>query len=227
MNRIRVINTIIARRGARTYLEIGVKKGLTFRQVEARVKVGVDPGWPGLAFYWYLLRTGGAKFFRVTSDTFFEKRAGRLGNEGIDVALVDGLHEYHQSLRDVQHCLEYLSPDGAIVMHDCNPQSESAARPVGRHEPGAPGYGPGTWNGDVYKTIVYLRSQCSDLRVFVLDCDHGVGVITRRQPEGMLNMDPAAIEKMTYADLEKDRTHILNLKPADYLHEFLAGRSAR
>lgn len=125
MNRISVINTILGHTGARTYLEIGVKPGLTFMQVNAEKRTGVDPGWPGLKFYWYVARKRQTRFFKMTSDRFFEKRRPMLEKEAIDIALVDGFHEYHQSLRDVENCLKYLSPGGAIVMHDCNPQSEA------------------------------------------------------------------------------------------------------
>lgn len=32
------------------------------------------------------------------------------------------------------------------------------------------------WSGDVWKSIVHLRSIRPDLRVAVLDCDSGVGI---------------------------------------------------
>ena len=226
MNRISVINTIIDHTGARQYLEIGVKHGLSFMQVNAEKRTGVDPGWPGLKFYWYLAKKRQMRFFKITSDRFFEKHRPTLEKNGIDIALVDGLHEYHQSLRDVENCLKYLSPGGAIVLHDCNPQSEGAAlspcTPAGRQRANQ----PGTWNGDVWKTIVYLRSHHDDLRVFVLDCDHGVGVVTRGKPEGMLDFDKEAIDEMGYATLEQDRSHILNLRPPDYIHKFMVAHMA-
>src|SRR5215469_1611634 len=40
---VRRINRIAAHTGAKTYLEIGVSRGLTFRNVQITRKVGVDP----------------------------------------------------------------------------------------------------------------------------------------------------------------------------------------
>ena len=75
--------------------------------------------------------------------------------------------------------------------------------------------------GDVWKTIVHLRSQRRDLRAFVLDCDFGLGIITRGQPEDPLDISPADLQKMDYQDLEKNRQHWLNLKSEDYFHDFV------
>ena len=81
----------------------------------------------------------------------------------------------------------------------------------------------GEWCGDVWKTICSLRSR-KDLRAFVLDCDCGLGIITRGKPEDGLELTDADIEKMGYADLDQDRKRLLDLKPASFLQEFLDGR---
>jgi hypothetical protein len=81
------------------------------------------------------------------------------------------------------------------------------------------------WNGDVWKAIVYLRSMRHDLRVAVLKCDQGVGIVRKGSPESRLSYSPAQIEALTYADLKADRERLLNLKPPRYLGEFL-GESA-
>lgn len=107
-----------------------------------------------------------------------------------------------------------LDPGGFIVVHDCNPLTESASAPgtslvatVGLH-----GFGEMVWNGDVWKTIAYLRSYRHDLNVFVLNCVHGLGIITKGKPENVLNMSTAEIDKMTFYDLDNNREQILNLK---------------
>ena len=221
MNRITLIKQLIEHTNARNYLEIGVKKGLTFMQINADTKWGVDPIWPGFKLCLHLLKTPKTRYFRMTSDRFFDKNANIFAKETIDIALIDGLHEHKQSLRDVQNCLKYLSKNGIIVMHDCNPQSQSAAQPIGARSPGSPGYGPGTWNGDVWKTIVYLRSHYNDLNICVLDCDHGLGVITRGKPEKNLDFDSKTLDQLEYQLLEQDRQNILNLKSTDYINTFL------
>jgi hypothetical protein len=77
----------------------------------------------------------------------------------------------------------------------------------------------GTWNGDVWKTIVHLRSLRPDLDVFVLDTDHGLGIITKRKPQSTLPFTKDQIKKLTYEDFDKNRKEWLNLQPPDYFYK--------
>ncbi len=70
--------------------------------------------------------------------------------------------------------------------------------------------------------IVNLRSTRDDLRIAVLNCDCGVGIIRKGVPESRLPYSAAQIEELNYADLAADRERLLNLKPPGYLGEFLA-----
>ena len=79
----------------------------------------------------------------------------------------------------------------------------------------------GLWCGDVWKSIVQLRSTFTDLNVFVLNCDFGIGVIARGKPQKMLNFSDAQIKVLTYEDLNQNRQSMLNLKPQEFLFEFL------
>lgn len=231
MNCRSIIQAILDKVGGATYLEIGVAGGETFFTVRAERKFGMDPrisvsgkhGMPGIIYNMpLLLRRKG--LFKMPSDMFFKKK-GRLFLENkIDVAFIDGLHTYSQSLRDVANCLEYLNEKGFILMDDCNPSSENVGYPAPNYDAACklnlPGW-DGQWSGDVWKTIVYLRSQRKDLLVFVLDCDYGIGIITRGGPENMLQYPANDILKMDYRCLADGRKELLNLKAADYLDEFL------
>ena len=57
---------------------------------------------------------------------------------------------------------EFLSPGGVVVLHDCNPNSATNAYPATSLEEveklNLPDF-TGSWCGDVWKTIVHLRSQ--------------------------------------------------------------------
>lgn len=166
-----------------------------------------------------------SEFYYETSDYFFENHAPSLFLESsIDVAFIDGLHTYHQSYNDVVNALDFISSGGFILMHDCNPPTEAVAYPAHSLEEAAglniPGW-TGQWCGDVWKSIVRLRSTRDDLRVFVLDCDFGIGVIYRGKPEEKLDISVPEIENMTYKDLQENRIQLLNLKPQNYLYEFL------
>ncbi len=142
----------------------------------------------------------------------------------IDLLFIDGLHTYEQSLIDVQNVLEFLNPKGVIVMHDCNPKDEISALPRNSlQEVSQLNLKDWTneWCGDVWKTIAHLRSKRSDLNIFVLDCDFGLGIITRGKPSNNLDFSKSRLKNLLYSDLENDRENILNLMSVDYIDKFL------
>jgi hypothetical protein len=217
MNRVGVIQAILDKLSAKTYLEIGVRAGETFLPLKARKKMAVDPALVISArrkFDWIRWNICNifSEYYLMTSDAFFEEYGPKLERRSLNVVFVDGLHTFEQSLRDVENALRYLNDDGVIVLDDCNPKSEAAANPVRTQV---------TWNGDVWKTIAYLRSARPDLDVFTLDCVFGLGIVTKRPAQSSLNLDPERIGSWSYNDFDGDRATILNLKPIDHLHYFL------
>jgi hypothetical protein len=66
-----------------------------------------------------------------------------------------------------------------------------------------------------------MRIKRSDLNVFVLDCDFGLGIVTQGKPESMLKIPESNMEKLTYDDLVKNRRTWLNLKDENDLPTFL------
>jgi SAM-dependent methyltransferase len=224
-DRIQIIQKVIDRTAATKYLEIGVFNGDCILGINCLQKTGVDPA-PQIRFKEKLkswLKNRRFKLCAATSDDFF---AGLKPETRFDVVFVDGLHTYAQALRDVENSLRFLSDGGVILMHDCNPPSAAAAHPAGSLAEAAamnlPGWN-GEWTGDVWKAIALLRSQRPDLRAFVLDCDFGVGVVTRGKPDDRLELTSQRIAEMTYQDLARNREKILNLKPESYVEEFVAG----
>lgn len=225
MYRIKAVRQALQRRTKPVYLEIGVKKGAAFRRIAADEKIAVDPAFR-LSERSRKRADAKARFthyFEQTSDDFFASEAAFLEQRGIDVALIDGLHTYQQVVRDVDNTLRYLREDGVIVLHDCNPATASIAYPAtsfddfyaNRH------WWNVLWSGDVWKAIVHFRSTRDDLRVAVLKCDFGVGLVRKGAPDSMLSYTAAEIEALGYADLAADRRRLLNLKPRSYLGDFL------
>ncbi|CAB1083766.1 Biotin carboxyl carrier protein [Olavius algarvensis Delta 1 endosymbiont] len=219
MNRLDIIQHTIDKKDARHYLEIGVKKGKVFLKVKAPRKIAVDPNFK-ISFKKKLKAcrkdTSNIfnKYYEMISDEFFKRYHRRLERlDGIDVAFIDGLHTYQQTLIDVQNCLTYLSPNGVIIMHDCNPASEAEALAVASREQSprfnAQGQKIG-WSGDVWKTIAHLRSTRHDLNIFVLDCDSGVSIITKGSPEDSLDFTPEMIENLAYEDLVTRQSIVLS-----------------
>ncbi|HEY7217090.1 MAG TPA: class I SAM-dependent methyltransferase [Candidatus Binatia bacterium] len=223
MNRSDVLQQIIDKLGAEAYLEIGVNRGRCFLPIKAKRKIGVDPNLKlsKKRRRAYLLRNLRSKYYRVTSDEFFAE--AQLPYH-FDVVFVDGLHTFHQAVRDVENALRILNPNGIVVVHDCNPPTASAAYPASSYEEVAalklPGW-TGEWCGDVWKAVCYLRSHRKDLSVFVLDCDYGLGFFRRGIPEVSFELDDATLLNLTYDDLVKNRKLFLNLKEAEYFGQLL------
>ncbi|WP_319437504.1 class I SAM-dependent methyltransferase [Mycobacterium sp. RTGN5] len=233
VNRIRAVQQALAMRSNPVYLEIGVSRGQAFQRISADVKFAVDPAFRLTERTRELANAKGrvVEYFETTSDAFFENEAALLEQHPVDVALIDGLHTYEQVVRDVENTVRYLKDDGVIFLHDCNPPFELAGRRADSwDEFMAQQSGPlkiGIWNGDVWKSIVELRSTRPDLVVGVLKCDQGVGFVRKGTPESTLPYTPEQVAALTYADLKADRTRLLNLKSPRYLGEFLALSAAQ
>jgi hypothetical protein len=230
MDRIAMAQTILNALGRQTYLEIGVDHGTSFIPIKAKRKWGIDPCYTLsrlrlMKFRAFsLLGTRSERLFRMTSDDFFTKQKQMLASHGVDVCLVDGLHTYDQALKDVLNVLKYLKPRGVILVHDCNPSTELMARPARDIEDlisqKIPGW-DGAWSGDVWKAIVHLRALRNEVNAFVLDCDTGVGVVTKGRPKNSLSCTEADIRTMDYNLLCQDRTVLLGLQPGEYFEDFL------
>jgi methyltransferase family protein len=223
MDRLRCIRILMKEKKLKNFLEIGVRNGHIFFNVRSRFKIAVDP-----EFIFDSARKIGKifanpynifnKYFPKTSDDFFSTDAPRLfAQKKISISLIDGMHEYGFALRDVENTLRYLDDGGVIIMHDCNPQSKNSACSFAEWK--ARNF-EGVWNGDVWKAVVHLRSMRKDLHVFVLDCDQGLGIITKNEKGNLLPYTEADIVNMTYDDLNANRQAWLNLKPADYFYEY-------
>lgn len=199
MDHVSICQHYINKIDAKTYMEIGVRDGECFFKIKAPHKLAIDPNFiirreTKLDNFMDWIKS---EFYSITSDEFFKLHSDKLKN-GIDVVLIDGLHTHEQTLKDVNNCLKHLNPKGYIIMHDCSPASESmaGATPV-----------DGPWNGDVWKTIVALRSR-PDLLISVIDCDFGVGVISFATPKETVSIDT---KTLTYQDLDQNRQYYLNL----------------
>jgi len=223
MWRYNIINDLLLGRTDATYLEIGLATGDCWFRVKADNKIGVDPrnvftadkiSWPRKLLF-EASRLRGAKFFVETSDDFFTQHAPTLfGQQRVDVVFIDGWHSYEQSLKDALNCLPWLKADGAIVIHDCSPAVAAATATTPKEALELPDSN-GLWNGDVWKTIVHLRSTRKDLDVSVLDCDQGLGIVKFGRPEKLLNYTDDEITAMTFDDLNSSRQELLNLQAVE------------
>lgn len=169
-----LLNRLIDLLGVRNYLEIGCCNNDCFNAITCPQKVGVDPN------------SGGT--LRMTSDAFFA-----VNTQTFDLIFIDGLHESWQVDKDIEHALRWSSPKAAIVLHDCNPLFEVRAFVPRVAE---------TWNGDVWKSLVRIRSREE------LDCatglfDHGCAVILKRPNSARI--DPVHEHDLSWSNLVTNR----------------------
>lgn len=183
-----IINYLIKENSYKTYLEIGINDGYTFCRIQIKDKDGVDPQM-------HIPFTN----FVMTSDTFFKQLEEHIK---YDIIFIDGLHRSHQVYTDILNSLDHLSDDGIILCHDMNPLFEILQRE---------NYVLGDiWLGDSWKAFAKLRSERSDLEMYTIDVDVGVGIIKRGSQKTI------EIPKvLDYDFLDNNRESILNLITAD------------
>ena len=164
------------------YLEIGCDKDQSFSKIKINNKVGVDPV------------SGGT--IRDTSDNFFI-----LNKEKFDIIFIDGLHHYEQVIKDINNSLKILNEDGHILVHDCLPRT-IAHQAIPRYR--------GSWNGDVWKAIVELRTK-EDLKVFTCQIDFGVAVIQRGINSKPLNLKIDNFKDLKFKDYYNKNKEFMNV----------------
>ena len=185
-NRTSIINHLIKKNKLKNYLEIGVRDLRNFEKIIIKNKTGVDPN---------PLKTD-RSIVKDSSNNFFLRN-----KEIFDIIFIDGLHLEHQVDIDLKNSLNFLSKNGYIIMHDCNPPSEFHQREVYEVDGKFP-----SWNGTTWKSYAKLRMNDENLKMNCVDCDWGVGIIEKGFQEKFHTK-----EKINYKLLEKERSELLNL----------------
>lgn len=195
MNRTDLLNHLIKRHRLKYYLEIGVQnKSQNFDKIVCESKIGVDPDINADATFSLTSDNFFKMILSIESDKVVvpllkNKKAiytnsdddliKLLGNPfeppkfdsfefdtTFDLIFIDGLHTAEQVKKDFENSLKILSPNGFIVLHDCNPEKEEhtiVPRPTKT----------GHWNGDVYRFAISLATSPN---YFTVDIDNGCGV---------------------------------------------------
>lgn len=165
-----------------TYLEIGCDKDQSFSKIKISHKVGVDP------------ISGGT--IRKTSDEFFKSN-----KEKFDIIFIDGLHHYEQVIVDINNALSVLNDNGHILVHDCLPRT-IAHQAIPRYR--------GSWNGDVWKSIVELRTK-KYLDVFTCEIDFGVGIIQKKINSNLLELKIDNFKNLKFKDYYHRNKQFMNV----------------
>ena len=180
-----LIQYIIDKYKFENYLEIGCDKDQSFSRIRIKNKVGVDP------------ISGGT--IRSTSNDFFQNNK----NNNFDLIFIDGLHHYKQVLIDIKRSLEILNDNGFILVHDCLPIS-MAHQAVPRYR--------GYWNGDVWKSIVELRTK-NNLDIITCQIDFGVSIIRKKTNSFLLELNNIKnFEELKFKDYYYNHKDYMNIK---------------
>ncbi|MEP7158134.1 MAG: class I SAM-dependent methyltransferase [Chloroflexota bacterium] len=162
-----------------TYLEIGVAEGLTLALAEPpTVAIGIDPV-PTLE----TKPKTTTHVFPTTSDAFFESGdlTALIGAKRIDLAFIDGLHHFEQSLRDFANVERWSTRETVVVFHDTVPLD---ARTQERERSTT------FWTGDVWKVVACLREARPDLDIFTIATPpSGLAVVTALDPDSTILFD--------------------------------------
>ncbi len=204
-SRTEIINFILSTFKRNTsYLEIGVRDPASnFNHIKANKKYSVDPG---IDF------KENPVDFKLTSDEFFEKiQKGEIlsSNIKVDLIFIDGLHLADQVDKDIFNALNFISDDGFIVLHECNPPTEWHAGSAHSYRHSSAG---SQWNGATWKAFLKWRSDPS-IYSCCIDSDWGVGIISKSHLIGQY-LDKN-LEFYDYSELENNREEYLNLTSFD------------
>ena len=206
MYRKDIINALADRINAKTYLEIGVRDHKdNFNHINVKSKISVDTE---------VEPYDREPDFLMTSDSFFEQN-----DKNFDLIFVDALHESKQLETDVLNSLDILNEGGYVVCHDTNPtvyerqlthlDKERLAYVQREKLKGNREFG--LWNGDIWKSIVRLRSKRNDLNFVTVDTDFGMTIISKDFQEKLNVKEP----ELKYKNLQKNRKEWLNLISVD------------
>lgn len=155
-------------------------------------KTGVDPN------------TSTRATIYKTSDDFFKEN-----KEIFDIIFIDGLHLKEQVYKDIKNSLKFISKNGVILLHDCNPWSERVQdRTIGEF---CGGMVNEAWTGDVWKSWIKYRKE-SEYLTFTFNFDCGIGCIDLSQKSNNPLQDMDINDNLlTYKFLDKNRQELLDL----------------
>jgi len=187
-----IINHLIRKNDYKSYLEIGFARPYdsNFMRIDCIHKIGVDKHrvFDPDSEYVPLANC----YDCTTSDDYFAAH-----DDMFDIIFIDGDHTMEQVDKDLENSLNRLNPGGSIVMHDCLPPNERQSEPDG--------------NGTVWKSVAKVRMSRDDLEIYVVDTDHGCGVV-QKSDTPVDKFSPAVAEdQLTFDFFFANRAKLMNV----------------
>nr|WP_294502808.1 class I SAM-dependent methyltransferase [uncultured Rhodopila sp.] len=210
----RRINMLAKNLDARRYLEIGVSRGDTFREVAIAERTGVDPAF---AFNTNEIANELTRLVPLPSDAFF---ANEPCFPPYDLIYIDGLHKFEQVVRDFGNALLRAHRRSVIIVDDTLPNDAYSAIPDAvacmRHRKTV-GSDNGSWHGDVFKLVFYIHDFWPGLNYCtVVGSGNPQTIVWRAQNclRKPLFDSLESISRLTYFDL-RDHLEILQMTAED------------
>ncbi len=218
MTRTDLLNNLANKYQLKRYLEIGVQNpAQNFDKINCEYKVSVDPDPGAHATFckasddFFEMMMGYSHLDRIqivmeapmyevsivnggTAPAFSGMNSLYVPTQ-YDLIFIDGLHTSEQVRKDFENAIKVLSPNGFIVLHDCNPQKEEHTI-VPRPTP------TGHWQGSVYKFAALLSLNKN---FWTVDIDCGCGVFKGTD----YKISPK--EDWSWHDFNANRKKLLNL----------------
>ena len=150
----RRLNRIGHELGSSSYLEIGLGRCSTFTRIDLAERTGVDPKF---TFDESSVAGEGVRLKQMTSDAFF---SGLPVAAEFDFVLIDGLHTFAQTYRDLCNTLLHAHPGTVILIDDTRPVDIFSAHPDRemtdrmRQEASIMSR---SWHGDVFKVVFAIH----------------------------------------------------------------------
>lgn len=220
------INRLMGHLGATRYLEIGVWKGVTFLDVTAVQKIGVDPVFD---FDVESVANERTVLVEATSDEFF---AGLPVDRTFDFVFLDGLHTFEQTYRDLCNVLLHSHRRTVILIDDTLPTDPYSALPDQERSlrlraqqklPGTP------WHGDVFRVALMIHGYHPALAYRTIRWAGNPQTLVWRGPR-VAPEQPALpideIARMSWFDLIDRRELLLECSEDDAIAECLAALRA-
>lgn len=208
---------------AKSYLEIGVCKGLTFNRVNIQKKDAVDPNF---RFDTTPHESQDVRFFEKPSDSFFGDNS--LVKHKYDLIYLDGLHEFNQTYRDFCNSLAYSHDDTVWLIDDTNPTSYEASLSSQSRTKSLrtnTGLTDNAWMGDVYRVVYAIHDFFPQFHLSTYK-SHGQTVIWKN-PNPRVNFlvnDLGQISNLDYASFVESRDICLNFASDEEIYSELTER---
>jgi uncharacterized protein YoaH (UPF0181 family) len=207
----RVLERIHEHLRPRTYVEIGVSRGESIRLVGAETRaLGVDPE-PRIESP----LGPNVSIFAETSDEFFARHDVRaeLGGLPVELAFIDGMHQFEFALRDFMNLEALCAPSATILIHDVYPLDERTAARERVTD---------FWSGDIWRLVLLLRNHRPDLVVRTIAASPtGVALVRNLDPRSTYIRDRldalcAEYRAVEFGVLDGRKEEALALFPNDW-----------